>query len=88
MIVRIYYPEQEKAVEGEELKGTQGGLVKERRSVLIDCDVINYSETDEDWRMICMKNGEVIRDKSFPVESKAVAYVMEGGKTVDRLPRR
>lgn len=58
-------------------------------SHLIDCDRIVYSENESGWTVIASKNNSTTGEYSFKFEEGGGhAFLMEGGKTVDRLPRR
>jgi len=55
---------------------------------LIDCDEIIVQESKEKWKFETYKDNKLTGGYTFDVKSPVVAYIMEGGKTVDRLPRK
>ena len=61
-------------------------------STLIECDRIGFTETENMWHAQLIKNDKEVAEFKVNVNNSAeygtMIYVMEGGKTVDKLPRR
>ena len=75
-------------VDYEFLKAMEKKELGEKRTVIIHCDSINYTESKTGWRIICYMDARVIREKSFDMGDRVKVYIIEEGKTVDTLPRR
>jgi len=63
-----------------------------QKTVHIECDRINYFEKAKDpqhieWGFDLLRNDGVVYSGKWSADMEVRAYVMENGKTVNRLPR-
>lgn len=54
----------------------------------VECDRINYMESKDNWDMQLFRKEEKVFELDGTPVSGVNVYLMENGKTVDRLPRR
>jgi len=75
MIAKICYP-------------PDTSIPQKRVSTSIECDRVHCEETKESFTVFLSKNNDVIAEYSFNPADGMDIYLIENGKTVDRLPRR